>query len=364
MKKIYLAYLLLALLSACGSTPTPHSISLSGEIKGLGNDTIYIYGADELYHHIDTLIVTKGKFAKTLELDTLVAAWLLFKDGSKYPLFMNKGDELQIKGSSGDLSSFEVTGNLPNEELNAFQKELKGLAKPSEKVLEEKAEAFITSHSSSVVSVYLLEKYFVNTPNPDIPHIKTLINSMTGELKDRPFVMNLLDRIQEEEKVAHGKICPHISLPNAEGEDISRSSFKDKYLLIHFWASWDEHSVETNAAIRRIYKKEAKNESLAFWGISLDVDREAWKNAVERDTLKWEQSCDFMGWETDPVKKLSVYALPSNILLSTTGRIEGRNMTPEEIEEKIEEIKKKEEERKERVKEIEKTRKEKSRKKS
>ena len=82
---------------------------------------------------------------------------------------------------------------------------------------------------------------------------------MTGGLKDRPYVDELLDLIQEEEKVSVGKTIPYVNLPNAKGTQISRTSFKDKYLLIHFWASWDPQSMEANAALRRIYKKEEKN---------------------------------------------------------------------------------------------------------
>lgn len=56
MKKIYLAYLLLIILSACGSKNT-NSVYLNGEIKGLGNDTLYIYGTDKFYNRMDTLLV-------------------------------------------------------------------------------------------------------------------------------------------------------------------------------------------------------------------------------------------------------------------------------------------------------------------
>ena len=51
--------------------------------------------------------------------------------------------------------------------------------------------------------------------------------------------------------------------------------------------------MEANAALRRIYKKEEKNKLFALWGISLDIDRKEWEEAIKRDTLKWEQSCDF-----------------------------------------------------------------------
>ena len=82
MKNISLAYFLIIILSACGGGENPNTAELSGEIKGLGNDTIYIYGTDNMYDRVDTLIVENGKFSKTLSPDTLVAARLLFGNGS------------------------------------------------------------------------------------------------------------------------------------------------------------------------------------------------------------------------------------------------------------------------------------------
>ena len=132
MKKIYLAYLLLIILSACGSKNT-NSVYLNGEIKGLGNDTLYIYGTDKFYNRMDTLLVKDDKFSATLTTDTLASTWLQFSDGTEYPLYLDKGDNIKIKGSAAELTSLEITGNVPNEELTAFQKELKGLSTPRRK---------------------------------------------------------------------------------------------------------------------------------------------------------------------------------------------------------------------------------------
>lgn len=340
MKKIYLAYFLLFALSACSSRTTD-SVRLSGEIKGLGNDTLYIYGADNLHNRMDTLIAKNDKISATLAIDTLVAAWLQFSDGTEYPLYLNKGDEIKISGSVSELSSPDITGNAPNEELTAFLKELKSISQPSEKALQEKAETFINSHPRSLASIYLLEKFFVQKPHPDFALIKRLTNRMSGELKDRPYVSELMTLIQEEERVSVGKVLPYISLPNAKGVQISRAGFKDKYLLIHFWASWDLPSMESNAALRRIYKKEEKNKMFALWGISLDVDKKAWEDAISNDTLKWEQTCDFLGWNTMPAKQLFIHALPANLLIGPSGKIEGKNLTAAEIEKKLEELKQK-----------------------
>ena len=158
MKNVCLLYFLLIGLSACGGKKTD-SISLSGEIKGLGNDTIYLYGVDRMHDRMDTLIAEKDKFSATLSADTLVTTILLFSDGTEYPLFLNKGNKIQIKGSMAELSSLQISGNAPNKELTDFNQELKGLGTPSGKALEEKAENFITEHPASLVSIYLLDKY-------------------------------------------------------------------------------------------------------------------------------------------------------------------------------------------------------------
>ena len=343
MKKSYLAYLFPLVLAACSSRPVT-TVNVSGEIKGMGTDTIYIYGTDRYFDRMDTLLVKDDKFSGTFSVDTLVATRMLFSDGTEYPLYMDKGDNIKIIGSLAELSALEITGNLPNEELTAFRKEQVG-----EHAQAEKAEEFINTHPSSLASIYLLEKYFVQKPAPDINKIRTLSERMTGELKDRPYMSELLEQIKDMDKYTVGKSIPFFRLPNAEGKNVIRTDFKNQYILLQFWASWDEQSRSANEALRPIYKsekkKKEKNRHIAFLGISLDVDRSAWQEAIKRDTLEWEQLCDFSGWDMELVKQLSLQTLPCNLLVSPTGRIEKKNLTAEDIKAQIEEIARREKEK-------------------
>ncbi len=338
MKKICLLAVSLLVLVACGKKPT-NALSLTGEIKGLGTDTLYIYGTDLLYGHTDTLVVREDRFAAELDIDTLTAAWLQFSNGMRYPIYLDKGKKLNVKGSAGDMESIEITGNLQNDELTAFHRELAELAQPSAKAKQEKAEAYIRSHPTSLVSIHLLEKYFVQTAQPDYSHIHTLINSLAGTLRDQPYITGLLEDVQNAEKVVEHRIAPFIQMNNDKGERITRNSFKNKYLLIHFWASWDSQSMQMNQELRRIYRQERKNEDFAMWGISLDLDRQAWKDAIRRDTLSWEQCCSFNGWNSQPVKQVAITSLPANLLLNPSGRIEGKNLDAAAIEKKLQQIK-------------------------
>ena len=73
-------------------------------------------------------------------------------------------------------------------------------------------------------------------------------------------------------------------------------------------------------------------------GISLDVDKQQWKDAIKRDTLDWEQVCDFGGLNSEVDKQYSIYKIPANILLSSDGKILAKNLRGEELKKKIENI--------------------------
>ena len=49
-------------------------------------------------------------------------------------------------------------------------------------------------------------------------------------------------------------------------------------------------------------------------------------NAIEKDSLEWEQGCDFGGWNSDVIEKLGVQAIPTNLLIAPSGRIEARDV--------------------------------------
>lgn len=326
MKHFYLILLLPLLLGACGGKPqNPDAVSLSGDIKGLGNDTLYLFGTDQFYQRTDTIVVKDDRFKATLVPDTLVMATLQLPNGNEYPIFMDRGEKIKIKGSMAEPRSLEITGNIPNEELTAFRQELGGMAQPSESLEEEKAKSFIESHISSLSSIYVLEKYFAQKPQPDEAYIKEVIEQMPGELKDRPAISELTNLMNKAETTAEGKNIPFFSLPDDKGENITRSTFKNKYLLLHFWASWDKKSREANASLRRAYLQEKDNDDLALLGISLDTGRDAWQQACREDSLEWQQVCDFKGWNSNVISRLGIQALPACLLITPTGKIEANS---------------------------------------
>ena len=313
MKKSSILILIAICLFSC-SKPSKEA-SITGEIKGLGTDTLYLYGMDELRDRIDTIFTKDDKFAYTIPVDTITPAFLLINNQIEYPIYLDKGNKI---------------------------KDLRGLGTPSEKVLEQKAEEFIRGHHSSFVSLYLLDKYFVQKDSPDFNKIKKLIEVMAGVLQDKLYIERLNESISQAEKTEIGKYAPFFSLPNVKGEKISRTSenLKKKNLLINFWASWGDSiaNQNSNAELREIYKKYKKNKYIAMLGISLDLNKEQWKDAIKRDTLDWEQVCDFDGFNSEVAKQYTIRQIPANILLSADGKILAKDLKGEKLKKKIEEV--------------------------
>ena len=337
--KAYISGILLALLVAACGNGNKGNVLLQGEISGLGNDTIYLYGVDQFYHHTDTITLKAGKFKVWLEADTLSDTRLCFADGTEYPLYFRPGDKLTVAGDTTTLHHhLEVTGNEEHKLLNAFFTSCDTITSPQGVNL--LAEQYILKHPDNLAILYLLDHYVVQTPHPNLQRIDTLIMQMNSALKDRPYIDRLNAQIQEMKKSDVGRVAPYFSLPGLTKKRINKNDYRDQYLLVHFWASWDEPSRKANKQWRMLYKeiqkqkkekKEKNKKQFTLIGFSLDGNRTDWADAIKEDSLTWEQGYDQDGWSSKAIGLYHIQALPSNVFINPKGTIIGRNVTPEVV---------------------------------
>lgn len=366
------ALCLLMALASCGGRSSTSVTRIEGRIDGLGNDTLYLYGADALYDRVDTIVAQSDRFSTDLTaVDTLICTWLQMPDGREYPLFIGPGERVKVLGNLAEPDStsllthranaeagivpesatdtlapatplirplplrLQVTGTPPNDELTTFYLSVDSLPQHTDSILQAHAEAFIRSHPASLASISVLAHFFVEVAEPDAERIESVASSMIGDIKDRPFVEELLGKLTEAGKAAQGKNASNFTLTGPEGQKVSRTDFKDRYLLVHFWASYDSLSRARLDMYRRLYRAEKSNKYLAILGVSLDIDRNDWLAAVEADTLVWDQAVDLAGWNAAIVSQLALQTLPANFLLNVSGRIEGRDLSEQELRDKI-----------------------------
>ena len=72
---------------------------------------------------------------------------------------------------------------------------------------------------------------------------------------------------------------------------------KDRYVLVHYWASWCDPCCAEMPKLIEAYKKYS-SEGFGMVGISLDQDAESWKTAIDDLKITWPQMTDLQVWNS------------------------------------------------------------------
>ncbi|MBR3859016.1 MAG: AhpC/TSA family protein [Bacteroidaceae bacterium] len=323
------------LLCLCSCNDKANTFVLEGNIGRLAHDTIYIYGADALYERLDTVMAQGGVFHYTAEVDTVTPLWVLFPNMHREMLFAHKGLSVTMQGDTAVAGNIRITGGEQNALLQAFYYRTDSITDTKE--LAAVADSFIRANPYSEVSIYLLREYFVQQPKPENTKIKTLIGSMSGNLQDNNYIKQLQRTLSTYKPLAKNNSVSSYSVRDSEGKNVSSSDYKDTYLLITFWASWDEESRRRQRELIALKEKYEKH-NFDILSVSLDTDREAWLQAIAEDSVTWRQACDFDGWQTGIVERMQVHHLPANFLLNPSRRIQAIDLYGEALDKKVGEL--------------------------
>ena len=338
-KTIYLLLTILCLMAGCSDEK--NSFTLKGEISGLTSDTLLVYYQVPEFK-LDTIFCKKGVFEYVIELDTTTMFSLIFNAEELLPIFAEKGQTVQVKGST---SEFEIQGKGDNQLMNDILVLLKETPKQKIKHI---VDSLIQANNYSFTNLYLIDQYYAKDSLPDYKHLEKLIESQSGIIKDTPYLMTLLPKIENLNSNRLQSVHTLLG-KDKKGEDFKWGSIRDRYILIDFWASWHPQSMAEQDSLPTVIKA-LKKEKFLICSISLDLDKEAWLKASDRDTTQWKQICDFKGWNNTLVKGQNIQELPSNLLLDKNKRIIARNIRGKELIDKVKELiqkdKEKEKERK------------------
>ena len=127
-----------------------------------------------------------------------------------------------------------------------------------------------------------------------------------------------------------------INLPNPNGEYVKLSSFRGKYVLVDFWASWCGPCRMENPNVVNLYKK-YKDKGFEIYGVSLDMDKKSWLEAIQKDNLTWTQVSDLAYWNSIVVANYRISGIPATVLLDKEGKIIAKDLRGPELEAKLKE---------------------------
>lgn len=277
-------------------------------------------------------------------------------------IYLEDGN-IEVSGNE-DLASAKISGTPSNVQLQAFNSLMEGfdqrisvmekefddatknndnakqeeLKKEYMKILDEKAkisEDYFYKNSNSQVSLDWL-RASVNPVQEKTKALK-MFNTLSAKVQKSAAGIAYSKQLEEAHSIEIGAIAPDFSSKNSKGEVVSLTSFRGKYVLVDFWASWCGPCRRENPNVVKAYNL-YKDKNFTILGVSLDQSADAWAKAIEADGLHWEQISDLAGWNCSVVRDYGITAIPTNFLLDPNGKIIGKDLRGGDLEQKLAEI--------------------------
>lgn len=391
MQKLMIAVLAGVLLASCTSKSTGKKFEVSGTILNSSAKMIYLEkisaAAMQPVLEDSAALGKDGKFSLKANPDESVV-FNLRLDQSMYPVasVINDTDKVKLtiqlsKENSQFAEKYEVQGSPASQQMKDFMfafnndlqhifstvKQTDSLRKANapdslvfplmtrHRELTDKIRNFtldaLDKVSDPALAMFELG-YYQSTANGSGFGLEPLSNEKVNELvaaaaKKFPGHRAVADIKKGLEADAQraveaswiGKEAPDFSLPDATGNQVKLSSFRGKYVLVDFWASWCQPCRGENPNVVKAYDK-FKGKNFTVLGVSLDKpgEKENWLKAIKEDKLNWTHVSDLQYWNSAVVSLYHLDGIPFNVLVDPQGKVVGEGLRGAGLEEKLAEL--------------------------
>ncbi|MDU1904367.1 MAG: TlpA disulfide reductase family protein [Dysgonomonas sp.] len=193
---------------------------------------------------------------------------------------------------------------------------------------------FIEAHPNSMLAIDMLDSEV--KAHPDNDKVEILYEQLSQEMKGSVPGIRLKRNIQNRKRIGTGHVAPNFRANTLDGNSVSLSDYKGKWLLLVFWSPTCDICHREAQELIQVYKKykEKGFEILAF-AIEGSENKHKWEKVVSDLTLLYTTVSDLKEWSSPIVQQYKINAVPENYLINPDGLIYGIDLYGYALTEKL-----------------------------
>jgi peroxiredoxin len=335
--------------------------TLTGHIKGLQDGELYLAYGTMKTMKADTVQTKNGDFVFKGKVAEPSYAMLFNKTYTvKIDLYIDAAAPVTIKANIDSLYDANVKGSAVVNEYAKYNQAQNDTRKPVQVIYEQwmnayKAKdsvasekyktqfnearsqqsdlsrkmqlAFIEQHPNHPAAAWELMHYL---DGKTLEKSRTMFENMSKPVQTSAQGKEVADRIATLSRIAVGQMAPNFQQLTTDNAPVTLASYKGKYVLLEFWASWCGPCRAESPNLLKEYKH-YKDKGFDVLAVSLDDKKEKWMEAIKKDGMPWTQVSDLKGWKNEVAGLYGINAVPANFLIDPTGKIVARDLRGEEL---------------------------------